>query len=133
MKQSSVVQVPQDESPKIIGPHCVKIKAHPGEWLFLNCEAFANSRDTTLIYWLVNGAFPEDLLSSERIVESKESTLDNGAILQRSLMLKNVTREDLQSSFTCVVTNSAGMTTKKIKLAARGKSRPRKALSCVST
>lgn len=46
-----------------------------GEWLFLNCEAFANSRDTTLIYWLVNGAFPEDLLSSERIVESKEWVL----------------------------------------------------------
>ncbi|KAM8898417.1 interleukin-18-binding protein-like isoform 2-T2 [Spinachia spinachia] len=114
--------VSQDESPQVIGPHCIKIKAHPGEWLILYCEAFANSQDVTLIYWLVNGSFPEDLLSSERIVESNESTSDNGAILQRSLMLKNVTSEDLQSNFTCVVTNSAGMTIKKITLAASGKS-----------
>ncbi|KAL6098925.1 uncharacterized protein ACO6RY_17954 [Pungitius sinensis] len=136
MKPSSVVKAlgclcllladgfpaPQYESPKIIGPRYVKIKANLGEWLFLCCEAFANSKDTTLIYWLVNGSFPEDLLSSERILETNESSLDNGTILQRSLFLKNVTSEDFQSSFTCVVTNPAGTTIKKFRLAARGKS-----------
>ncbi|XP_068572674.1 interleukin-1 receptor accessory protein-like [Cebidichthys violaceus] len=115
--------VPQDESPKIIGPHRIKVKAHPGEQLFLHCEAFTNCKDVTLIYWLVNGTFPEDLLSSGRILESEESTLDNGAILQRSLMLKNVTPEDLKSTFTCVVTNAAGMAQKNIMLVARGKRR----------
>ncbi|XP_031713209.1 interleukin-18-binding protein-like isoform X2 [Anarrhichthys ocellatus] len=123
MKPSSVVKVPQDESPKIIGPHRVKVKAHPGEQLFLHCEAFTNCKDVTLIYWLVNGSFPEDLLSSGRILESEESTLDNGAILQRSLMLKNVTSEDLKSTFTCVVTNASGMVQKNIVLVARGKRR----------
>ncbi|KAM6911704.1 interleukin-1 receptor accessory protein-like isoform 2-T2 [Lycodopsis pacificus] len=123
MKLSPVVKVPQDESPKIIGPHRIKVKAHPGEQLFLHCEAFTNSKDVTLIYWLVNGSFPEDLPSSGRILESEESTLENGAILQKSLMLKNVTSDDLKSTFTCVVTNAAGMAQKNIVLVARGKRR----------
>ncbi|KAJ4929812.1 hypothetical protein JOQ06_018833 [Pogonophryne albipinna] len=108
--------VSQNEPPKIIGPHHVKIKAHPGEKLFLHCEALANCTDVTLIYWLVNGSFPEDLLSSGRIVESEESSLDDGTILQRSLLLRNVTSEDLKSTFTCVVTNDTGTTRKRIVL-----------------
>lgn len=123
MKLSSVVKVlgslcllcadgfpvSEDESPEIIGPRRVQIRARPGQHLFLHCEAFANCEaDMTVIYWLVNGSFPEDLPSSGRILESEESTLDEGAILQRSLLLKNVTSEDLKSTFTCVVTNAVG-------------------------
>lgn len=40
------------------------------------------------------------------------SSLADGAILQRSLLLNNVTSEDLSSTFTCVVTNAAGMAQK---------------------
>lgn len=40
------------------------------------------------------------------------ATLEDGAILQRSLLLKNITSEDLKSTFTCVVTNAAGTTQK---------------------
>ncbi|XP_034745355.1 interleukin-1 receptor type 2-like [Etheostoma cragini] len=108
--------VSENLPPKIIGPNHIKIKAHPGQQLFLHCEAFANCEET-IIYWLVNNTFPEDLLSSGRVVESDESTLDEGAILQRSLLLRSVTSEDLKSSFTCVVTNAAGMTQKNITLA----------------
>ncbi|XP_035521869.1 interleukin-1 receptor type 2-like isoform X2 [Morone saxatilis] len=101
--------VSEDESPEIIGPHRVQIKAHPGEHLFLHCEAFANCEaDMTIIYWLVNGSFPEETPSSGRIVESEETAIDEGTILQKSLLLKNVTKEDLKSTFTCVVTNAAG-------------------------
>ncbi|KAK5859151.1 hypothetical protein PBY51_003238 [Eleginops maclovinus] len=110
--------VSQDEPPKIIGPHQVKIKTHLGEKLFLHCEAFSNCKDLTLIYWLVNGSFPEDLLSSGRILESEEVSLDDGAILQRSLLLRNVMSEDLKSTFTCVVKNEAGTTHKNINLSA---------------
>ncbi|TMS14236.1 Interleukin-18 receptor 1 [Larimichthys crocea] len=107
----------EDESPEIIGPHHVQIKANPGERLVLHCEAIANSEDDlTIIYWLVNGSFPEETTSSDRIIESEESTLEGGAILQRSLLLKNVTSEDLRSTFTCVVTNSAGTAQKKTTL-----------------
>ncbi|XP_038564841.1 interleukin-18-binding protein-like isoform X3 [Micropterus salmoides] len=114
----SVVKVSEDGAPEIIGPHRVHIKAHPGDPLFLHCEAFANCDDSAIIYWLVNGSFPEDTLSSERLVESEESTLEGGTILQRSLLLKNVTSEDLKSNFTCVVTNPAGTAHKHTMLAA---------------
>nr|XP_046266206.1 interleukin-1 receptor accessory protein-like [Scatophagus argus] len=111
--------VSEDESPKIIGPHRVQIKARPGEQLFLHCEAFANCEaDQTVIYWLINGSFPEDTPSSGRIVESEEFTLEDGAIIQRSLLLKNVTSEDLKSIFTCVVTNAVGTVQKYTTLAA---------------
>ncbi|XP_045895071.1 interleukin-18-binding protein-like isoform X4 [Micropterus dolomieu] len=110
--------VSEDGAPEIIGPHRVHIKAHPGDPLFLHCEAFANCDDSAIIYWLVNGSFPEDTLSSERLVESEESTLEGGTILQRSLLLKNVTSEDLKSTFTCVVTNPAGTAHKHTMLAA---------------
>lgn len=46
------------------------------------------------------------------------STLEDGAILQRSLLLKNVTSEDLKSTFACVVTNAAGTAYKHTMLAA---------------
>lgn len=44
-----------------------------GQQLFLHCEAFANCEaDLTLIYWLVDGSFPEEAPSSGRIVELEE-------------------------------------------------------------
>lgn len=44
-----------------------------GEQLVLHCKAFANCEDDlTLIYWLVNGSFPEETPSSSRIVELEE-------------------------------------------------------------
>ncbi|XP_036974578.1 interleukin-1 receptor accessory protein-like isoform X1 [Acanthopagrus latus] len=113
--------VSEDESPKIIGPRRITIKAQPGQRLLLHCEAFANCEpDQTIIYWLINGSFPEDTPSSGRIVESEESTLAEGAILQRSLLLKNITSEDLKSTFTCVVTNAAGTAQKFTRLKRSG-------------
>lgn len=103
-------------SPEIIGTCFAKVKAKPGEPLLLNCEALTHSDDMTLIYWLINGLFPEETSSDDRIVETQESTLENGTILQRSLLLKNVTSEDLKSTFNCVVTNTFGMAKKFIKL-----------------
>lgn len=80
-----------------------------GKQLLLHCAAFANCEvDMVVIYWLVNGSFPEDTSDSGRIVESEESALEDSTILQRTLLLKNVTSEDLKSTFTCVVTNAAG-------------------------
>lgn len=36
------------------------------------------------------------------------SGFEDGAILQRSLWLKNITSEDMTSTFTCVVKNAVG-------------------------
>lgn len=40
-----------------------------------------------------------------------------GSILQKNLLLKNVTSQDFKSTFSCVVTNAVGMAQKFIKLA----------------
>lgn len=113
-----------------------------GEQLLLHCGALTNCDDgEALIYWLVNGSFPEDALSRDRIVETHEwvflqhkrgakhdvrclltlicsrSSLMEGLILLKSLLLKNVTLEDFDSTFSCVVTNAVGMAQKYIKLA----------------
>lgn len=39
-------------------------------------------------------------------------TMEDGAFLLKSLLLKNITSEDFKSTFTCVVTNTAGTTHK---------------------
>ncbi|KAK2828497.1 hypothetical protein Q5P01_019531 [Channa striata] len=112
--------VSEDGSPEIIGRDKVQIKTHPGETLVLHCDALTNSEDgVVLIYWLINGSFPDEVSSSDRIVESERSTLDEGPILQSSLLLKTVTSEDLKSTFTCIVTSSAGMAQKHITLTTR--------------
>lgn len=43
-----------------------------GKQLLLHCDACADSEDITLIYWLVNGLFPEDTHSDGRITELEE-------------------------------------------------------------
>ncbi|XP_068187589.1 uncharacterized protein [Antennarius striatus] len=113
--KSFVIAVSDGGSPRIVGQHHVYLRAHAGEKLFLRCDAFAND-DMTLIYWLINGSFPEDAPSSDRIVESEETTSEEGAILHRSLMLKSIRADDFNSTFTCVVQNSAGMDQKHLTL-----------------
>ncbi|XP_028276528.1 interleukin-1 receptor type 2-like isoform X1 [Parambassis ranga] len=110
--------VSEADSPEIIGPDHIQLKVNSGERLVLHCDAFTNcEEDEAMIYWLVNGTFPEETLSRERIVESHKSTLDQGTIIQKSLVLKNITSEDLKSTFTCVVTTAVGMAQKHITLA----------------
>ncbi|XP_076024367.1 interleukin-18 receptor accessory protein-like [Genypterus blacodes] len=108
----------EEKSPLIIGPNRIQMEAHPGKPLILNCEAYSGS-DLTLIYWLVNGSYPE-LCNSDRMLETDEVTLVGGTILQRCLVVNTVTREDLRSSFMCVVINSAGAVQKHITLSETG-------------
>ncbi|XP_019719879.1 interleukin-1 receptor accessory protein-like isoform X3 [Hippocampus comes] len=113
--------VSEYSAPVIIGPDCMQIKAQPGHPLVLHCQALTNyGQDVTLLYWLINGSFPEDVPSNDRITELETFTLEDGAIQLGSLLLKNVTLEDLNATFTCVVINSAGMVHKNVTLTAKG-------------
>ncbi|XP_067347694.1 interleukin-1 receptor accessory protein-like [Channa argus] len=115
--------VSEDGSPEIIGRDKVQIKTQPGEMLVIHCDALTNCEDgVTLIYWLINGSFPDEITSSDRMVESERSTLE-AKVLQSSLLLKNVTSEDLRSTFICVVTSTAGMAQKHITLTRRSDNR----------
>ncbi|XP_028323078.1 interleukin-1 receptor type 2-like isoform X2 [Gouania willdenowi] len=107
----------QDKPPEIIGPQRVQVHVRLGETTLLHCDAFANcDSDETLIYWITNKSFPEDTLNSDRIVESDESTMVGGAIVHRSLLLRSITSEDLNSTFTCVVSNPLGIVKKCFQL-----------------
>ncbi|XP_061659371.1 interleukin-18-binding protein-like [Syngnathoides biaculeatus] len=113
--------VSQYASPTIIGPERLQIKAQPGQPLVLRCAALTNcggGDDVTLLYWLVNGSFPEDLRGGNRITEFDTSTLEGGAIQTGSLLVRNVTLEDLDATFTCVVINGVGMALKNVTLSA---------------
>lgn len=112
MKQTHVLI---DKSPEIIGPDHIQLKAHLGTQFVLHCKANPNcDNDLTLIYWLVNGSFPEALTTS-RISEMEESMSSDGTV-QRNLMLRNVTTEDLRSTFVCVVMNPEGVARKHVTL-----------------
>ena len=55
---------------------CLGVFCLTGEPLILHCDAVTNSKaGVTLIYWLVNGSFPEDISSSGRIEESAQWVL----------------------------------------------------------
>ncbi|XP_016897302.1 interleukin-18 receptor accessory protein-like [Cynoglossus semilaevis] len=104
-------------SPEIIGPIQVRRTCRLGKPLVLHCDALSDGEEElTLVYWLVNGTFPEETSSSGRIKEVTESSLEEGTVIHRSLLLKNVVPEDLRSIFTCVVTNTMGMSRKHVRL-----------------
>ncbi|XP_030217726.1 uncharacterized protein LOC115547558 [Gadus morhua] len=103
------------KSPEIIGPVRTRTRARLGRTLVLTCMANPHGdSDLTVIYWLVNGSFPE-ALSTSRISEMDEPTSSNGTV-QRNLKLKNVTTEDLCSTYVCVVMNPEGIAKKHVTL-----------------
>uniref|UniRef100_A0A3Q2SRB4 Ig-like domain-containing protein n=1 Tax=Fundulus heteroclitus TaxID=8078 RepID=A0A3Q2SRB4_FUNHE len=88
----------------------------PGEQLILHCDALPNcDDDEALIYWLVDGSFPEDARPLTALKTSRFRLME-GSILQKNLLLKNVTPDDFNSTFSCVVTNAVGMAQKFIRL-----------------
>ncbi|KAG7280212.1 hypothetical protein CRUP_037573, partial [Coryphaenoides rupestris] len=90
-----------DKPPEIIGRHKTRVNAPLGKSVVLHCKAKPNADiDETVIYWLVNGSFP-DASKTSRISEMGESTSSDDTI-QRSLMLRNITMEDSRSTFVCV-------------------------------
>ncbi|XP_057677561.1 interleukin-18 receptor 1-like isoform X2 [Corythoichthys intestinalis] len=106
-------------APVIVGPDHVQIKAQIGQSMVLNCSALTNcGNDVALLYWLINGSFPEDIHSNDRVTELETSTLEDDTIQCGGLLLKNVTLEDFNTTFTCVVSTSMGLAKKIVTLTA---------------
>ncbi|KAM9498549.1 uncharacterized protein ACWYII_001922 isoform 1-T1 [Salvelinus alpinus] len=104
-------------SPRILQPHRSKIRAVPGEKLIIECKADPGLPDDfTHVYWLVNSTFPEVAFTDGRVSETEESASEDGRVIQRSLVLKNVTAEDFKSTFTCVISSLAGLDRRTVTL-----------------
>ncbi|XP_023867793.1 interleukin-1 receptor type 2 isoform X1 [Salvelinus sp. IW2-2015] len=102
-------------SPRIIQPIRSKIVAVLGKRLVIECKADPGLPDDfALVYWLVNGTFPE--VADGRVSETEESVSEDGRVLQRSLVFKSVTAEDFRSTFTCVINSPAGLDQRTVTL-----------------
>ncbi|XP_041751031.1 uncharacterized protein LOC121580014 [Coregonus clupeaformis] len=103
--------------PRILQPHRSKIRAGLGEQLVIECKADPGLPDDfTLVYWLVNRIFPEVAYTDGRVSETEESASEDGRVIQRSLVFKNVTAEDFRSTFTCVIRSLAGLDQRTVTL-----------------
>nr|URX65611.1 IL-18BP [Oncorhynchus mykiss] len=108
-------QVP---SPRIIQPIRSRIGAVLGKRLVIECKADPGLPDEfALVYWLVNGTFPDVASTDGRVSETEESVSEDGRVIQRSLVSKNVTAEDFRSTFTCVINSPAGLDQRTFTLA----------------
>lgn len=104
-------------SPRILQPHRSKIRAVKGEQLIIECKADPGLPDDfTHVYWLVNSTFPEVAFTDGRVSETEVSASEDGRVIQRSLVLKNVTAEDFKSTFTCVISSIAGLDRRTVTL-----------------
>lgn len=109
-------------SPRIIQPIRSRIGAVLGKRLVIDCKADPGLPDDfTLVYWLVNGTFPEVAYTDGRVSETEESVSEDGRVIQRSLVFKSVTAEDFRSTFTCVINSPAGLDQRTVTLMANHK------------
>ncbi|XP_078078829.1 interleukin-1 receptor type 2-like isoform X2 [Mustelus asterias] len=106
--------------PTITIPTGRRVSAELGKSLELTCQAFTGCSDkfSTIIYWLANQQFIEDLFQDGRVKEGKEEFLtDNGKMLiKKHLKFAKVIPEDFKTNFTCAVMNPAGSSEKNIIL-----------------
>lgn len=90
--------------------------------MVIDCKADPGLPDDfTLVYWLVNGTFPEVAYTDGRVSETEESVSEDGRVIQRSLVFKSVTAEDFRSTFTCVINSPAGLDQRTVTLMANHK------------
>ncbi|XP_041055396.1 interleukin-1 receptor accessory protein-like 1-A isoform X2 [Carcharodon carcharias] len=108
-------------APKIILPASTSINAELGKSLELTCQAITGYSDkfSTIIYWLANQQFIEDVFEDSRVKEGREVFLaENGKMLiQKCLKFTKVTPEDFKTNFACAVMNPSGSSVKNITLA----------------
>ncbi|XP_067889122.1 interleukin-1 receptor type 2-like [Heterodontus francisci] len=106
--------------PAITVPAGTTVNAELGKSLELTCRAVTGYSDTfsTIIYWLANHQFIEDMFEDGRVKEGKERflTKNRKTLIQKNLKFTKVTPEDFKTNFTCAVMNPTGSSIKNIIL-----------------
>ncbi|XP_048453508.1 interleukin-1 receptor accessory protein-like 1 isoform X2 [Rhincodon typus] len=106
--------------PKIIAPTGTTVNAELGKSLKLTCKAITGYPDkfSTIIYWLANQEFIEDVFENSRVKEGQEIFVtENGkTLIQKYLEFTEVRPGDFKTNFTCAVLNPTGSSVKTITL-----------------
>ncbi|KAM5181272.1 interleukin-18-binding protein [Mantella aurantiaca] len=110
-------------SPKILYPSDDAISTAEGDSCRINCTARTTYPEFHLVYWLVNGAFVEDMYPDGRVKEEDDGVNETSAScdVTKVLVFTSTHTEDFTRTFTCVVQDPSGVDTKNITLTPRVK------------
>ncbi|XP_068786988.1 interleukin-18-binding protein [Struthio camelus] len=100
---------PQLPSIALLG---VQVEPPPrlGESVTVSCKALSSLPDLTLLYWLGNGSFVEQLYPDGAVREGAvvEEPQGSAATLRRDLHIGSFGARELRTNFTCVVLSPLG-------------------------
>uniref|UniRef100_A0A8V5GPN6 Uncharacterized protein n=1 Tax=Melopsittacus undulatus TaxID=13146 RepID=A0A8V5GPN6_MELUD len=85
----------------------------PGDSVTARCEALSALPELTLLYWLGNGSFVEQLPphGSAALIGCREEPRPQGALLRRDLRLEPFCARHAHTAFTCVLLSPQGART----------------------
>ncbi|XP_031456970.1 interleukin-18-binding protein isoform X2 [Phasianus colchicus] len=105
------------QSPRITR---LKTPAQPpqmGSKVSVSCEAESAHPDLTLLYWLGNGSFVEQLQPNVREGAVREEERGSLVTLRRDLHFNSFSFQDLRTNFTCVLLSPFGVDVRELKWA----------------
>lgn len=86
-----------------------------GSNVSVSCEAESALPELTLLYWLGNGSFVEQLQPNVREGAVREETWGSLATLRRDLHFTPFSFQDLSTNFTCVALSPSGVDIRKLQ------------------
>ncbi|XP_042667321.1 interleukin-18-binding protein [Centrocercus urophasianus] len=90
---------------------------HMGSNVSVSCEAESAHPELTLLYWLANGSFVEQLQPNVREGAVREEERGSLVILRRDLHFNSFSFQDLKTNFTCVLLSPFGVDVRELKWA----------------
>ncbi|XP_068122644.1 interleukin-18-binding protein isoform X2 [Hyperolius riggenbachi] len=106
------------DSPKIVCPTQDEITAQPGTNITIPCVAHTTLPEFSVVYWLVDKNFIEDMYPDGRVKEEAESLnkTEKFSSVKKSLVFTPTKPEDFNRTFTCVIQDPDGVDVKDITL-----------------
>ncbi|XP_048807835.1 interleukin-18-binding protein isoform X2 [Lagopus muta] len=98
----------------------LRIPAQPpqmGSNVSVSCEAESAHPELTLLYWLANGSFVEQLQPNVREGAVREEERGSLVILRRDLHFNSFSFQDLRTNFTCMLLSPFGVDVREMKWA----------------
>ncbi|XP_054830767.1 interleukin-1 receptor type 2-like [Eublepharis macularius] len=87
----------------------LQISASFGQCFSVQCEGYTAFRSGN-IYWLANGTFVEDLYPDGAVIEedARKVKVPGRHLLQRELVFRSFSEQDLHTTFKCVILDPFG-------------------------